>query len=288
MDEAGDRHILPFHGFVDGVLLGLDGQKAVHLLLGVNLDAGRVCLFLVFLAGRLVAHNPGIVRASYRRFQGGLLPRTLLLACRVLLVLFLGSFLGKLAGLDFLLRHLGIAVEADIVALAEEQVLRVVAVPVLAEHGGNLVLGECRLLALRVCDIQVVDDTSVLARLAVVERPKQVHLVAVANVRREEGRAEAGVVVIVVIAQGIMVVQVKAYAEALVDVDAKLGIDMVLAVLLVATRLIIDARIGRKGVNEQELVGLLDGKAVRLDEKELAGQRPVYEDARLACRVVGA
>ena len=89
------------------------------------------------------------------------------------------------------------------------------------------------------------------------------------------------------IAQSVMVVEVEAHTEFLAGIDTKLGMQVVFAVLLVATLVVADVGKGRQGVEKQELVRLYRRKGVGLCEIELADMGTVNEDtAHTGCIVV--
>ena len=256
-----------------------------------NGDARGVYGLLALVGCRLVAHNAGVIGSSH----GFLLQRGKCLGAAVLsqvvgiglavfhvllaLLLLLGRGGGKLAGLDFLVGHLDLAVESDVITMGEEEVLRIVAVPVLREHGGNLFLGILLGVELGVCNVVVSGDTAVFGSFAVVGAAHEVHLIAVADIRRIQGGAEVRIVLTLIVAAGIVVVEVEAHAQTLVGIDTKLGRDVVVAVLLVAAGIVAHIGVGRQGVEKMEVFYLLGDIAVGVGEEKLAGGGAVDEDA---------
>ena len=128
--------------------------------------------------------------------------------------------------------------------MREEEVLRVVAVVVTTQHGGNLFLRILGGLQLRVGDIVVVDDTTILLHLTMVGRPQEVHLIAVAHIRGIQRSPEVRVSLVLVVSATVVVVQVEAYAQSFACIDTKLGIDVVFTVLLVAAVIVADVGVG--------------------------------------------
>ena len=113
--------------------------------------------------------------------------------------------------------------------MAEQEVLVVVAVPVGREYGGYLLLAERLGVFLRMGDVGVLRDTTVLRRFLVVGGEEGMHLVAVAQVGGKERPAEVGGGLVAVIASGVGIVKIEAEAQPLAGVDGKLGIDVVFA-----------------------------------------------------------
>ena len=83
-----------------------------------------------------------------------------------------GRFHGKLLCLDFFLGHAYFALETETIAMREEDVLVIISVPVLFEHGRNFALCETLLEEVWMLDIVIVGDTSIL-RYLLVERGKE-------------------------------------------------------------------------------------------------------------------
>ena len=120
---------------------------------------------------------------------------------------------GKFLCLAFLLRHGHLAVEADAVAVCEEDVLVVVAVPVVREDGGNLVLHEVVFERFGVCDVFVVSDATVLRLFLMVGAEEEVCLVAVAEIAAPEGVVEVRRALVGVVSAGVEVVELESEAE---------------------------------------------------------------------------
>ena len=164
--------------------------------------------------------------------------------------------------------------------------LRRVTVPVFLQHRGNLALCVLFRKQLRVSDIVVVGDTAILVGLVLIAGGQYVHLVSVATIGTEQRGTEVRVALVLVVAAGVVVVQVKAEAQSLVGIHGKFRIDMVFTVLLVTAVVVADVRIGRQRVQEVELVGLLAHVVVTVHKEELALPLAVYEDTAQARRVV--
>ena len=169
--EAGDGHELLLHVEAGGVD-GLCSHQAVGHCLGVDGDAlaaeavGSCCE----VGGRLVAGDDGIVGASL--CHGACRLRLFLLCCLV------GFFLR----LDFLFGHGHLTIESHVIAVGEEEVLVVVAVPVRLEHGGNLVVAVALGVDFGVGYVVVGLYAAILGCLLVMHLEEQVQLVAVAEV----------------------------------------------------------------------------------------------------------
>ena len=153
--------------------------------------------------------------------------------------------------------------------MGQEQTLLVVAVPVALHDDGNLAV----LIALRedfgVGDILVVGNTAVLSGLLMDERQQGVHLVLVAKVRCVDIGIEVRVVLILEIAAGIEVVEVETEAQTLAEVSREAGVDVVLAVGLVAAVVVGHVGDGRQRVGEVPLVGLGEHLTVGVGECKL-------------------
>ena len=193
MDNARHGHVFLLHCGIDGVLSDFLSHQTVHLLLRLHFDACGVCLLFGFVSARLVAHNLSVVRAPFRCIDDGGVFLTSLgrffLSCLLesfLLFPFFGRGLCKLSGLDFLVRHLHLTIETDIIAMRQEEVLRVVAVEVMAQHSRYLLLRVLGGLQFRMGHVVVVSDTAVLTRLTMVERTQEVQVIAVAHIRSVE------------------------------------------------------------------------------------------------------
>ena len=117
---------------------------------------------------------------------------------------------------------------------------------------------------------------------------EEVHVVFITQIGREDGCVEVGGTLIAIVASGIRVVEVEAYVEALVGIDGKLGIDVILAVGLITTVVVEDVGIGREGVHEEELLRPFLHKAVGLrKDEDIIDDRTIDEDsAQARCVVV--
>ena len=295
VDETGDGHELVFHRGVDGILDGLGAQQTVERGLIVDLDTGGIdvlgsdgiehCL-------RFGTHDTGIIGTAARLLVG--LSARVVGVVAVLVVAGLAFFLvflrglGKLAGLDLLVGHLHLAVESDVIAVGEEEMLVVVAVPYIRQDRWNLVLGEVLRETLGVGDIGIVGDAAILFDLLVTVGEDSVHVVFVAGIRTEYGSVEMRLVLVLEIAPGVSIFEVEAEVQALVDVDGELSVDMVLAAGLVAAVVVLYGGIGRERVHEEMLVGLSLHEAVGLGKGEVIVVGTVDEDTAQAGRVVAA
>ena len=85
-----------------------------------------------------------------------------------------------------------------------------------------------------------------------------------------------------------MVVQVESHSQTFAGIDAKLGIDMVFTMLLVAAVVVADIGIGRQRVEKQEVFRLLGGVVVGVGEEELSKGLAVDKDTILTGTVVVA
>ena len=90
--------------------------------------------------------------------------------------------------------------------MRQEQVLRSVAVPVAVKHCRYFILPVLSGLLLGVRDIAVFDNTAVLVGFVVVSLSQEVHLVAVATVRTEDGGAEVRYVLVLVVSASVLIV----------------------------------------------------------------------------------
>ena len=178
---------LPYslHRGIDGVLDGLGTVQTVDLGLILQLDA--VIGYGDGVALGFCSHDTGTFRTTFILGLLLLLPGgSLLLFLTVLLLsglpsfLILSGLLGKGTGLQLGFRHLHLPIETDVIAVGQIDVLVVVAVPVLSQDRGNLVLIQLVLERFGVGDIVVVGDTAVLRDLLVgcIEEEMQVILVA--------------------------------------------------------------------------------------------------------------
>ncbi len=284
VDETGDRHILILEP--RGIHLGLLGlrQQAVGSRLAIDRQSvGRLQATRHTVIGQTVALCPhadlGVVGASSKRC-GRLhvvlihifafltrLPDGLRLGA-TLLGLELRSH-GKLARGNLFGRHGHLVLEAHAIALGEEDVLVVVAVPVAREHGGYL-RGVKRLVErLGMGDVVIIGDTTILGYLLMVGRHQQVRLIAVAQVRAIHGIVEMGGRLAVVIATTIEIIELKAHAQALARIHTKLRGEMVLTIGAVATVVVSEVGEGREGVGEMEIAHWRDEIIVGVGKQEL-------------------
>ena len=114
-------------------------------------------------------------------------------------------------------------------------------------------------------------------------------IVFITQVRGENGSVEVRYVLIAVVASGIGVVEVEANVKGFMGIDSKLGIDMVLAVSLVATVVVEYVGIGRQGVHKQESLRPFLYKGVgRGEDEDIIDHRAVDEDPAQAGGVVAS
>ena len=181
VDDArhGDVHLL--HGGLDGVEECLSLVETVDGGLTVDLDAGGVGLDAQRVGLGGFACNLGVGGTTQGR---GLILLHLFFVGSLVIVLlfFLLRLLGELAGLDLLLGHRNLFVEADIITVTQEDVLVVVTVPVFLQYGRNLVLRITVSVRLGMGDVGIVGDTTVLGSLLVVCREQDMHLILVAQI----------------------------------------------------------------------------------------------------------
>ena len=105
----------------------------------------------------------------------------------------------KLLSLDFFLGHTYLAAEANVVAMGKEDVLVLVAVPVLLEYGWYLACGKVVVKTLRVLDVFVVGYAAILRNLLVNCGVDEMGLIAIAYVgavhqKLEVRRALVGII----------------------------------------------------------------------------------------------
>ena len=265
--KACHRHVFVFHpGRVLSRLLLLC-HDAVGGALTVHGDA--LCRLGILLVGsRLVARYLCVVGSSgkLRCLAEGILVELLALLASLfpcLLLGVLGGILllrghGKLLRLDLLVGHAHLSVESHIVPVVEEHVYAVVSVPVLLQHGRNLVLGIGVFEEFWVLDVVVVGDSAVLCRLLVQGREEQVRLVSVAYVRSPHGIFEVRGALAVVVATSVLIVESESHAQSFSRVDGKHRLEVVLAVGTVSAAVERHVGDGRGGVGEVEFA---DGRA---------------------------
>ena len=128
-------------------------------------------------------------------------------------------------------------------------------------------------------DVVVVGDTTVLRDLLVIGRHEQVGFVAVAEVAAVHRVVEVGSALRVVVAAAVDVVEVKAEAEPLARVHAKLRGEVVVAIGAVATLVVAQVGERREGVGEMEVARLREEVVVGLREEEVAVGGAVDEDS---------
>ena len=95
-------------------------------------------------------------------------------------------------------------------------------------------------------------------------------------------------VLVAVIAAGISIIQIESKVESLVGVYCEFGIDMVLAVGLIAAIVVKYAGIGRQGVHVQQFVWLLIHKTVGLGKYEVIAIRTVDKDTTQSGGIVAS
>ena len=142
--------------------------------------------------------------------------------------------------------------------MVEEYVHAVVSVPVLLQHGRNLVLGIGVFEEFGVLDVVVVGNASVLRRLLMQGREQQVCLVSVAQVRSPHGVLEVRGALAVVVATSVLIVESESHAQSFSRVDGKHRLEVVLAVGTVSAAVERHVGDGRVGVGEVEFA---DGRA---------------------------
>ena len=227
---------------------------------------------LVFIAEEIVHVIVG------RRFVGDVLPLVVVVAQRVdearhgdEVVIVLGGVFRSL-------------VESHVVAVGEEDVIVVVAVPrafqVRGDVGGRV--GGRRGDVFRTDDVAVVRDAAVFGHLHVVLAEQEVIVVLVALIGGEERAVEERRRLVVVHAAAVYVVKAEAEVQAPPRVHPEVGHEAVFAVLLVAAREVGQVGEGRLGVHEMILVHRHQEVVIRVGEDELRGRLAVEEDARQA------
>ena len=200
------------------------------------------------------------------------------------LALGFGSFVlllrlhGKLACVDFVFRHRHFPAEAYAITLVEENLLVVVAVPVVAQKGGNFVLFERGVELFGMRDVIVVGDAAVLAYFLMVGISQQVGLVAVAEIRTVKGVVEVGCVLVGIIAAPVDVVDFHAQSEFLARIHGKERLEMVFAILSVAASVIREIGDGRQRVGEMKFARLGNEEVVRRSKEEVRRLRAVDID----------
>ena len=167
VNETGDRHILPFHGGIDRVLMRLGSQQTVHLLLRVYLDTGGVVDERFAAIFGKVSGNTGILRTAGRDITCNLATFSSDIGVVILFFVLTLLFLlcrssGKLACLDFFFRHFHLPIETNVVTVREVEMDGVITVPVLGENSRYFLLAILIIETLRMGNVIIVGDTSVL------------------------------------------------------------------------------------------------------------------------------
>ena len=156
--------------------------------------------------------------------------------------------------------------------------LVIITIPVFLKHCRDLVVIETLLERLGVGHILIAHKTSVLCRLLMGRVEEEVHLVLIAQIRREYRGIEVRDVLIAEITTSVGIIQIETHVETLAGIHGKLGVDMILTIYLVATIVIEYAGIGRQRIHKQELVGLLVHEAVGLCKDEVAHGLAINQD----------
>ena len=118
--------------------------------------------------------------------------------------------------------------------MGEEDVLMVVAVPVLREYRGNLIFIIAVLEGLGVRDIIIVGDTTILSSFLMSRIEEYVQVIAVANIGAKQNTIKMRDTLITMVASGVSVIEVKAYIDPFTGIDGKLRIDMVFTICFVS------------------------------------------------------
>ena len=166
--------------------------------------------------------------------------------------------------------------------MGEGEVEGIHAVPVVVEACGDFVLAVRLTNHVRIGDVVVFADTSVLCVLHVVEGEDEVCLISLARICSPHGIVEEGGALVLVVAASVDVVELEAEAEALVDVRGKDGAEVVFTVCLVAAGGIEQFRYWRECISEEKLVRLGDEEAVWFEELVTWREIAVGSDARYA------
>lgn len=119
--------------------------------------------------------------------------------------------------------------------MGEEEILLVVAVPVVVQEHGYLVVGIVLTRLLRMEDVFVIGDAAALRILLVVVVVESVQLILVSEVGGIDGGIEVAHALVLEISTRIEILQVETKAETLIDIGGKTGIKEVFAVGLVTT-----------------------------------------------------
>ncbi len=122
--------------------------------------------------------------------------------------------------------------------MVEEDVLVVVAVPVLRQGGGNLVFVEALVEALGMAYVVVVGKSAVLGNLLVIGRKQQMGLIAVAEIGAVELEREERSALIAVVTASVQVVEKHTDTEPFACIDGEESLQMVFAIGAVAARVV--------------------------------------------------
>ena len=164
------------------LLFLFDGEQTVSSSLSVYGDTCAVVLdvFVSIVLSWFITCNLGIVRSSgefrlllfvvslFVKFLAVFLCLLFGFFLFVFRLVFLSRFHGEFLGLDFFLGHFYLAVEAEAVSVAQEDMLVVISVPVLLQYGRNFIAGEVIGILFRMLDIVIIGDTAVFCNLLVV------------------------------------------------------------------------------------------------------------------------
>ena len=137
--------------------------------------------------------------------------------------------------------------------MGEEDVLIVVAIPVLLQHGRYFVGGETLGEKLRMLDVVIIGNTSVLRHLLVVGAEKEVRLIAVAQIRSPHRIFEVRRALCIVVAATVFVVESESATQLLVGIHRKDCLEVILTVGSVTAAIQRDVGDRRVGVGEVEV-----------------------------------
>ena len=171
------------------------------------------------------------------------------LFCRI----FLGRSHSEFLGLYFFFGHLHLAAEAHVVAMGEEDVLVVVAIPVLLQDGWNFVCGKAFGKQFRMLDVVIVGDTSVFRHLLVVRTEEDMRLVTVAQIGCPHGVFKVGSALGIVVTTSVFIVESESATQLLVGIYCKNSLEVVFTIGPVAATVQCDIGDRRVGVGEMEV-----------------------------------
>ena len=154
--------------------------------------------------------------------------------------------------------------------MGEEDVLVVVAIPVLLQHGRNFVGGETLGEELRMLDVVIIGDTSVLRHLLVIGAEEEVRLVAVAQIRSPHRIFEVRRALCIVVAATVFVVESESATQLLVGIHRKDCLEVILTIGSVTAAIQCDVGDRRVGVGEVEVTHRGNDVVVWLGEDEVA------------------